>query len=526
VTRRGPARVALAVLGIAALILSVHFELTVRRPDRARLTFDSAEYAVAGRTWARTGRPGTVFVLPHESRVPAQPPFPLILGHPLVPALDAFAFRFVGVRSEATLGPPAVAYLALVGLSLALARALGASGATAVTAALGVALAPRVLYFASEGLTELPFAVALLALLWLLARERPPRPGAFGVLLGVAHLARPVLVPLLPVLLAGFAARRTPGTRTRGVLWTLAAFAPFAAVLALYKWNATGDPLADVARYNLLVGLEPRWTPWMVQSAVDPPSPWPMLLSHLPAVGRKLERALPDLGLGLFAQAGTLGAVAAAALVVGLARRGRRLVPAVVAGLAVTMIVLVALTLPSRRYLAPLLPALVVLAVVAIADWGRALRLPGWAATALAAVAVALTLGRDTARDWRWAAMRPTPDRGVFHESEWQAAGARLRATLPPGTMVASDAGAFVAWYADRPAALLPATPAQLDTLRARLPIAAVVLTNEWLLEQPGFETWRTIADDPSRLPGWSAASIVRAGRLRAVVLAPDDALR
>src|SRR5205085_12252230 len=104
---------------------------------------------------------------------------------------------------------------------------------------------------------------------------------AFGVVLGIAHLTRPVLVPMLPVWLAGFAATAPRGRRVRHVALALAAFAPFAGALALYKTIAAGSPFADVARYNLLIGLEPRWTHERVQCLVDPPAPLPVVLTHV-----------------------------------------------------------------------------------------------------------------------------------------------------------------------------------------------------------------------------------------------------
>jgi hypothetical protein len=89
---------------------------------------------------------------------------------------------------------------------------------------------------------------------------------------------------------------------------------------------------------------------------------------------------------------------------------------------------------------------------------------------------------------------------------------------------MATDAGAILAWYADRPAVLLPAEPGDMNRLGTRLPIDAIVLTNEWLLARPGFEAWRAVADASAALPGWSPIAIVRSGGLRAVVLARDRA--
>src|SRR5262249_10341416 len=53
---------ALAAVAIALAI--VQLDACVLAPDAARFTFDSAEYALAGRTWLESGRLATPFVHP------------------------------------------------------------------------------------------------------------------------------------------------------------------------------------------------------------------------------------------------------------------------------------------------------------------------------------------------------------------------------------------------------------------------------------------------------------------------------
>lgn len=520
---RRAGRLGVLALAGAALVIATQLELTVRRVDRARVTFDSAEYAVAGREWARTGRPATRFILPREAREGARPPFPLLLGHPMVPALDALAFRLAGEGGDATLVPPALAYLALVATALALARALGAAPAVALAAAGAVALAPGVLAYASEGLTEIPFALLLALLVLELARGRPPGPLRFGALLGLAHLTRPVVAPLLPVALAALAVRSAPGARLRTTAVALAAFLPFAGALALYKGLAVGDPLADVTRPYLLTGLGPGLTAVEITVLLETPPPWATLLAHPGALAAKLAGALPRLALALFSQAGPAGAFAAAGLAAALLRGRSRAPAAATLGFGLTLALLAAVTVPSPRYLAPLLPLMLVAAALALERAGRATRLPV-AAVALPALLVAAPQGWETARAWRWSAVHGARDRGVFSESEWRGGGRWLAQAIPPRTVVASDAGAFVAWYADRTVVQLPRRPADLATLVRRVDVAALALTNEWLLERPGFEPWREIADDPGRLPGWRHVGTGRSGRLRVVLLARSAA--
>src|SRR5262249_42641926 len=159
-------------------------------------------------------------------------------------------------------------------------------------------------------------------------------------------------------------------------------------------------------------------------------------LAHGPALAHKVLGVLPDLAWSLFAQCGPGGVAAAVGLAFAVVR-GRARGPALVTlGLGAVMVLLVALTVPSRRYLLPLLPLLGVAGALAIDRLARAVRLPAFAGPALAALIAAFPMGYNLARDWRWAVRQPFRDRGTFTESEWQAAGDRLAAVLPPGTLI------------------------------------------------------------------------------------------
>ena len=291
----------LAGLGLlAAVVLLVHLDLTVRRPDRTLLTYDSAEYALAGRHLARTGTLATWFVHPDELAFARRPPFPLIVGHPLVPILNAAVFAMGGPNPALTLVPAGLAYLLLVLCSALLARRLTGSAGFGLAGGAAVALSPRVLYFASEGLSEMPFVAIWMAALALLADfSRAPRPLALGVVLGLAHLARPVMVPLLAPWLLGIAVAAGSGTRMRTLARTLVGFLACALPLALYKLMAAGDPLADVARFNLLTHLAPEFTPERVHRMIAPPSPTAYLAAHPDAV---LAKIVALVVLGVFGQ--------------------------------------------------------------------------------------------------------------------------------------------------------------------------------------------------------------------------------
>src|SRR5882672_9148664 len=235
-------------LAAAALVLAiVHVRVSVLAPDAARFSFDSAEYALAGRTWLETGKLATPFVHPAAAAISPGPPYPLVAGHPLVPALDAVAFFVVGRTTFATLFPAVLAYVVAVLCTAWLALGLSGSRLMAIGAGAAFAVSPWALRFASEGLSEMPFAALLtaaLALLW----EMPvrPKPLLLGVVLGLAHLTRPVVVPILPAVILGIVWLSPEGRTLRTLLLFAATFLPIAALTALYKWAATGSALTDV----------------------------------------------------------------------------------------------------------------------------------------------------------------------------------------------------------------------------------------------------------------------------------------
>ncbi|MBI5711685.1 MAG: glycosyltransferase family 39 protein [Candidatus Eisenbacteria bacterium] len=282
--------VALALLLLFALAaLLVQLELTVRRPGRGLMSFDSAEYAVAGRELARTGRLATPFALPVMIHALGPAPFPLLVGHPLVPLADAALFRLAGERPVVTLLPPAVAFLAIVWLTALIALSVSGSVGVALAAGMAMALSPPALFFAADGVSELPFAACwTLALLLLMRLPERPRPVALGIALGLAHLARPVLGPLLPVWLAGVWLLLPRPHRGRRLGLFLAAFVPFAAALLAYKRFAAGSALADAGPFLLLTHLQPGFTPHQMPGMMDLPSPLGFLAAHPLALPHKM----------------------------------------------------------------------------------------------------------------------------------------------------------------------------------------------------------------------------------------------
>jgi hypothetical protein len=305
----------LLAIGAAALAYA-HARITVVGPDAARFSFDSAEYALAGRMWLETGRLATPFVHPAALGSSPGPPYPLLVGHPLLPALDALAFALFGLDPLVTLLPAALAFVATVLLVAKLALALSGSRAAALGAAGSFALTPWSLRFASEGLSELPFTALLTAAFFVLWRlpERP-RPWLLGVLLGLAQLTRPVAVPLLPAFALGVVVLSPPGQALAVSARTLLAFAPLAALTALYKWVAIGTPFAEVGGYLLLTGAAPEFVVSKLNRMTPPPDALAWIRAHPGEWIAKLVRNILSVSYGVWAQGGRWPV--AAALVTG-----------------------------------------------------------------------------------------------------------------------------------------------------------------------------------------------------------------
>jgi 4-amino-4-deoxy-L-arabinose transferase-like glycosyltransferase len=515
-----PIRCALALAAVAVVL--VHRHVTVTGPDADRFTFDSAEYALAGRTWLETGRLETPFVHPAALGNAPGPPFPLLVGHPLVPALDALAFAIDGRTADATLLPSMLAFVACVLLVARLALSLAGSRAAAIAAAAAFATSPWALKFACEGRTEMPFAALFTAALLLLC-ELPvaPRPLALGIALGFAHLARPVVVPLLPVLALGFWLLSPPVGRARFAVRALAGFLPLAALTALYKWAATGNPFTDVGGYLLLTGISPEWAVARLNRMTPPPDALAWLREHPGLYAEKLARGVRSIAYGAWLAVGRgPGALAGLAALVTIVRgdaRARRFALTLAVTTAL-LAVLAAATVADPRMLFPLLPAGVALTFAAIAKLAEALarfRRPVFAIAALLAV---LTGAVPLVRQWQALRFGDPRLRSGFSATDWRELGAAVAPLLPDNGLVASDAAPWIAWYTRRPSTAVPLEPDQLLTWPERLRPEAVVLTNEYLIHQPLEGSWRALFERDQPPAGFRFAGHVRAGQIEAAV--------
>src|SRR5262245_38441782 len=513
-TRLSPlAWVALATGALALAVL--HARVTVFGPDAARFSFDSAEYALAGRAWLETGRLVTPFVHPAALGISPGPPYPLLVGHPLVPALDALAFAVLGVTPGATLAPAMLAYVVAVLVTARLALALAGSRAAAIAAGVALAGSTWALRFATEGLSEMPFAALVtgaLLLLWRLPER--PRPVLLGLTLGLAHLARPVVVPLLPAFALGVWLLAPRGRVFVVAARALMGFLPLALLTGLYKWVATGSPFHEVGSYLLLTGVSPEMAVSRLNRMTPPPDALEWIRAHPGEWLAKLARNLRSVSYGAWRLGGRWPGLCTVLTTLAALRSADRRARAwvlVLAFAAAMLTLLASATVADPRMLFPLLPAGIALGIAGIARVTEAIG--GGRRGVVAAVVglVALAGVPALVGEWRAALGGSLAGRSEFHEHEWRGIGLGVRAMLPQNALVASDAAPWIAWYARTPVTLIPLTPAALVTGPERLRPAAVVLTSEWLVWRPGEEAWQAMLERQQPPAGFHFAGHVRA---------------
>jgi 4-amino-4-deoxy-L-arabinose transferase-like glycosyltransferase len=521
-TRLPPLAWAGIAFGSLALAMT-HVRLSVLVPDAARFSFDSAEYALAGRAWLETGRLVTPFVHPAALGISPGPPYPLLVGHPLVPALDAIAFAVAGLDPLVTLVPAVLAFVLSVLVTTRLTLALSGSRVAALGAGAAFGLSPWALRFASEGLSEMPFT-AFLTLAFLLLWQLPqrPRPVWLGVALGLAHLTRPVVVPLLPAVVLALVLLSPPGQWPRMLLRVLVGFLPLAVLTGLYKWMSTGSPTSDVGSYLLLTGVSPEYAVSRLNRMTPPPDAFAWIRAHPGEWAGKLVRNLRSVLYGAWWLGGRwpgvfAGLAGLAALLRGDRRaRGFVLAVAVVAGL---LALLASATVADPRMLFPLLPVGLALAFAGVARLAEALSGGRRAVVAVAAALAVLATALPLAREWRASLAGGLAGRSAFREREWQGLGNDVRSLLPDNALVASDVAPWIAWYARHAVTLVPLAPTDLVSGPERLRPGAVVLTNEWLISRPGEEAWKDLFERRQAPPGFQVAGVIRSGRLEALVM-------
>jgi len=368
----------------------------------------------------------------------------------------------------------------------------------------------------------MPFA-ALLTAAFVLLWELPGRPRAFllGITLGLAHLARPVVVPLLPAWILGIALLAPP--RRRAVTFGLAAagFLPIAALTALYKWQATGSPWTDVGGYLLLTGVTPEFVVSRLNRMTPPPDAGAWIAAHNGTWIAKVARNLKSVVYGALWLGGRWPAPVAAVTALAMALRGdtrNRGFAVTFAALAGLLTLLSAATVADPRMLFPLLPAAIALGLGGVTRMLRPFGAFGRALAMVAAAAAVVAGLLPTLVTWESARAGSLEGRSAFHETEWRVLGHSLTQYLPENALVASDAAPWIAWFTRHPVTLVPLHPRQILTGPPRLRPGALVLTNEWLIHRPGEEEWLEVYQSSRPPEGFRFVGRLRTGRLAAIV--------
>ncbi len=387
------------------------------------------------------------------------------------------------------------AAMALLGSSLAVARALavaaaGASGALLVAAAASAGLDPR------GALLAAALALFLPLVSFLGAAPVPELPAAAAVAFALLHLASAPKAPPWRWFLA--AASLALASLSRYEAWLPAAF--FALLAA---WNARHRPALLAAA--LLAASGPLlWTLWNLHAH-----------GHPLAFARKVAAYRAGLGVepsGLLLYPGTLLREAPWALALGLWATFRvpsMRLPVAGAGALVAALALAELRggapthHPERALLGPIFVLIVASVAATRTVLGRGIR-PWVLLVALA--------GWSGAHRWK-----PTREGLGASRSQEVALGLALRGALPPGerALLVADSYGFLAVQAAlaRPGALQAIVPRRIDprskvegdplenseTFRAFIETHAGV---EWLVLRPGQAPWLPEQPGERRLPG------------------------
>jgi hypothetical protein len=348
---------------------------------------------------------------------------PVALGVPVVTAAKTMGIALLAIAAV---------------LAFDLARLLSGSTAAGCVAGGAVACSARLTWGAVSGM-EVPLTVALVALaLVVFVRDEGERGWMWGLLAGLAALARPeigVLFPILAGVVLASGSRLGWRARLRGVVVTATwAFVVVVAIDLVVNVDVSGRPLpetfsAKTAGAGLLNGIGHLDVAEIARSLTTRP------LSTLNAFVRfAIEQSAIAF---LFVLVGLLAAV-------GVLGRPRRL-----AGVAVPLFLLLSplvvgavapiphYFLQDGRYVAYLLVVFFVLSAVGVGELAGRARYPSivWG---LAVLAIARLLSQDIGYAPRYAAQVDNINRLHVAMGEWLAAH-----TAPGDTVATNDIGAI-----------------------------------------------------------------------------------
>jgi hypothetical protein len=495
------------------------------------MSYDAAQYAVAARTLAQTGRLATPFALPVELLRNARPPWPLAVVQPGLVLAEAAFLKFapprlmIGSRVLAELsGPehgdwfvlalPFVCFLAL-GLFTALLVVRILEKHAPETGVLEVAIAslvcggmllldPEAQHFSTGGFTELPYTLGIVLALAALALGRAHQfPLVFGLLLGVTGAFRAAMLWTMPLFVLGAMFTAAPGRRVRTALMAVIGFALPLAPWWIYKARAFGDPGWDLTRLVVWDGVAGRTWFSLYHLPVMPSVPHGV--AALAPLTAKVLHNLPGLLLAIATGPRALWAGALLAWLL-TARPARPLAAAGWVVLAHTALALAtaAVSIPWLRYVFPARLPLEIAGVLALGALTARLPAETLSATGrrIARVLVAvLAIG--------WGVFQT----GVGLREAEAAAGTRglpdvlsliqisrlVVRDVPRDQPVMSNLGPTLAWYAHRPVIHLALSPADLDACRERVEFQHVVMV--FREAAAAWPEWRAVLADPAGAP-------------------------
>jgi hypothetical protein len=526
-SRSSSQRWILALLLLTAVASwSLHHWLTVVRPDRSRVISDSAMYADLGRSLAREQQYVDRLVTPIQVRLfQVGPPHPATSWSPLFPMMLATAAGFTGGLT-ATL-PTVVNALgfliALVALYLLSRVVLGDRGAWIPP--LAMALSPRLLDLACDGLTEGWFtAFLILAVLFLMTPGRRLASCALaGVLLAMAELTRVNAVCFLPVLALlatvptgerapapadGAPGDGDPPRLPSGRAWVFVGLFVLTLVpWMLFRFEVFGSPFFELQRFNLLHNLGP-WRGSDAFRSLFTPDPGAYILVHPFEYGGKILVGLAK--LAFLVPLSYLQPLEFALIVIGaiaMLRRGgvQRRAMVVVLALAAVQSLVSSATLLDPRIWQPVGVLLWIPLAAGITALARRLsrEWPEIALTALVLVALVLPFGSSCLSHQ----LRPDTGNARFTEEEISTLGAWVGILVPPDEAVLSDLEELV-WYGDRMVVWRPFDPSEVPMLRALSGVRYVVWRSA--PGSPGEQSWQRYFDE--QLAG---GALERLGELR-----------
>ena len=488
------------VLASAAWAWQLHghaWDLGGRSPI---LSYDSAQYALAGREMAWHGRFASPFALPIDLVHHSLPPWPLAGLQPGLVLFEGAVFKLVPARG-AVAGPDPRAWLTLIlpfcaFLMLAASLAMSvrhlfarwwpaapwrARAGAALTLGLYFALDPEAQHFATGGVAELPFTLGLLFAFLGLALEAPVhRPLGFGAVLGIAGLFMGNILGLVLLFAVAAAAIAPAGRRLSTALRLLAGFTLVLAPWWFYKWRAFGSPGWDLARCLVWDGVDGRTWWSLYHQAAMPELPHgaqaaalltAKVLHNLPTLAGEMLAGPRGLWLG-----GLLGWLL-------LARPPRPLAAAGWVALAAAALGMLgaAATIPGLRHLFPTRVLVEPIGILAL--WALIERIPTASLAAsvrrmliVATALIALAWGAWCTQRGLEEARVTSRERGVPSTETLTSLSILLGGDLAPGEPLMSNLGPSLAWQTNHPVVHLALSPGDVEACRRRLDFRHIVL--------------------------------------------------